>query len=189
MKHLWCSPSSSNGFACMIILKHRRSIGSPRKRSQYTLSFACWNVVGESHSPKGNNWTSSGYFWDKRYCFFCGKVNYNEKGSSVKTSCTEHRWCKTKTSFRAVSKILSCLVITTSRWGIKQAGSSFTSIFFFYFPIKVAGENPPSPPPPLPFGSEWHSCLKCFCSGKKLLGIISWILFFCFKSSLSGTQS
>ena len=174
----------------MIILKHRRSIGSPigspRNNSQYTLSLGCWNVVGESHSPKGNNWTSSGYFWDKQYCFFCGKVNYNEKGSSVKTSCTEHRWCKTKTSFGAVSKILSCVVITTSRWGIKQPGSSFTSaICFFYFHIEVAGENFPPPPP----SALNDTPVFVFCSGKKLLGIVSWILFFCFKSSLSGTQS
>ena len=41
---------------------------------------------------------------------------------------------------RVVTKISSCRVNTTSRRGIKRLGISFGSIFF-YFPIKVAGEN------------------------------------------------
>ena len=40
---------------------------------------------------------------------------------------------------RVVTKISSCWVNTTSRQGIKRVGISFGSIFFFYFPIKVAG--------------------------------------------------
>ena len=51
---------------------------------------------------------------------------------------------------RAVTKISPCRENTTSRWGIKQLGIYFGSIFF-YFPLKVAtflvaGENP-SPQP------------------------------------------
>ena len=47
-------------------------------------------------------------------------------------------------SSRVVTKISSCQVNTTSRRGIKQLGILFGSIFF-YFPIKVAGENPRPP--------------------------------------------
>ena len=39
---------------------------------------------------------------------------------------------------KAVPKILSCWVNTTSRQGIKQLVVSFSSIFS-YFPMKVAG--------------------------------------------------
>ena len=38
---------------------------------------------------------------------------------------------------RVVTKISSCRVNITSRWGIKQLGISFGSIFV-YFPMKVA---------------------------------------------------
>ena len=47
-------------------------------------------------------------------------------------------------SSRVVTKISSCQVNTRSRRGIKQLGILFGSIFF-YFPIKVAGENPRPP--------------------------------------------
>ena len=43
--------------------------------------------------------------------------------------------------YKAVTKISSCWVNTTSRRGIKQLGFSL-DIFFFYFPMKVAEENP-----------------------------------------------
>ena len=41
---------------------------------------------------------------------------------------------------RVVTKISSCQVNTTSRRGIKQQGISLV-LFFFYFPIKVAGDH------------------------------------------------
>ena len=41
---------------------------------------------------------------------------------------------------RAVTKISSCWVNTTSRPGIKQLGFLLV-LFFFYFPMKVAGDN------------------------------------------------
>ena len=44
---------------------------------------------------------------------------------------------------RVVTKMSSFRVNTISRRGIKRLGISFGSIFF-YFPIKVAGENPRS---------------------------------------------
>ena len=40
-----------------------------------------------------------------------------------------------------VTKISSCGLNTTSRQGVRQLGISLGSSFF-YFPIKVAGENP-----------------------------------------------
>ena len=38
----------------------------------------------------------------------------------------------TEINQRAVSKISSCRVITTSRWGVKQLGNSFASIFLLF---------------------------------------------------------
>ena len=44
---------------------------------------------------------------------------------------------------------------------------------------------------PLCTGHRWRKTkdLFVFCSGKNLLGIVSWFLFFCFMSSVSGAQS
>ena len=51
-----------------------------------------------------------------------------------------------------VTKISHCRINTTSRWGIKQLGSSFGSIFLLFSnkssrggTLLVAGENPRSP--------------------------------------------
>ena len=56
------------------------------------------------------------------------KIHKNSRGSK------SFRWC----IFRVVTNTSSCRVNTTSKWGIKQLGISFGSIFF-YFPLKVAG--------------------------------------------------
>ena len=40
---------------------------------------------------------------------------------------------------RVVTEISSCRVNTTSRRGIKRLGIFLAVLFFFYFPIKVAG--------------------------------------------------
>ena len=47
-----------------------------------------------------------------------------------------------ETSFRVVTKILSCQVNTTSGQEIKQPGISFGSVFL-HFPMKVAGTQGP----------------------------------------------
>ena len=54
-------------------------------------------------------------------------------------------WCIIYIFGRVVTKISRCWVNTTSRWGIKQLGICFNSIFF-YFPLKVARGNPQPPP-------------------------------------------
>ena len=42
---------------------------------------------------------------------------------------------------KAITKISSCRVITTSRWGIKQAVIFFASVFLLFSSIEVAGDN------------------------------------------------
>ena len=42
---------------------------------------------------------------------------------------------------KAITKISSGRVITTSRWGIKQAVIFFASVFLLFSSIEVAGNN------------------------------------------------
>ena len=83
------------------------------------------------------------------YCFV-GYQNSNQNGLPMRGALKEHTdlksylnlqvyiLCKiampslTEINQRAVSKISSCRVITTSRWGVKQLGNSFASIFLLF---------------------------------------------------------
>ena len=65
-----------------------------------------------------------------------------------------HQNAKWRCQVRDVTKISICLVNTTSRWGIKQLGI-FLVLFFFYFPMKVAGGHNHSSR-----GNPWPSALN-----------------------------
>ena len=68
-----------------------------------------------------------------------------------------HAW---KSHFRVVTKISSCQGNTTSRRGIKQLGSSFLSVFSFYFSMKVArGPLHSSWGKSSALTSWWQSCI------------------------------
>ena len=60
---------------------------------------------------------------------------------------------------RDVTKISHCWVNTTSRRGIKQLGISLV-LFFFYFPMQLAGEVP-GPQLLMTALSRFHSCGFC----------------------------
>ena len=106
----------------------------------FMLVFCCWCSWWDHDSFAG--------CWRKRNCLYCMWCTHQPHDRwRNKTQVKTRRWNKKVsmiicpnyfrnitlvTAVRAVTTISSCQVNTTSRWGIKQLGISFGSIFLLF---------------------------------------------------------